>query len=251
MEEKWEKGIRTLYPEEIECRIGLIREKGLTLLLYKDARVDQKILDETFGTLGWKRQHEMIGGSLYCTVSVRDKKTGEWISKQDVGSASGNTETEKSLASDSFKRACVNWGIGRELYSAPFVWIPKDRAAIRKDGNRFSCSDRFYVTGISYDSRNEITSLVVENQDGKRVFAWQRKQAFEENANAKAQEKAEERQKITQSERKRLDSELERTGVTMDRVNERFHVKDPEEMSPEVYRKLMKALAATQSKQAA
>jgi len=120
--------IRLLKADEIECRVSVINEKGLSLLLYKDARVDQRILDETFGAFGWKRSHQCIDGNLYCTVEVFDKETMQWIAKQDVGTM-GYTEKEKSQASDSFKRACFNWGIGRELYSAPFIWIPAGKAS--------------------------------------------------------------------------------------------------------------------------
>ena len=123
--------IRLLNADEIECRIAVINEKGLNLLLYKDARVDQRILDETFGMFGWKRSHQSIDGNLYCTVEIRDRETGEWIAKQDVGTT-GYAEKEKSQGSDSFKRACFNWGIGRELYSAPFIWIPASRVQIQK-----------------------------------------------------------------------------------------------------------------------
>ena len=121
--------IRTLRADEIECRVGSINEKGLNLLLFKDARVDQKILDETFGPMGWKRSHQEIGGNLYCTVEVWDSDLKQWVSKQDVGTA-GYAEAEKSQASDSFKRACFNWGIGRELYEAPFIWIPASKVKI-------------------------------------------------------------------------------------------------------------------------
>ncbi|MBR1742655.1 MAG: hypothetical protein IJ733_12475 [Lachnospiraceae bacterium] len=105
----------------------MIKENGLSLLLYKDAMVEQRILDETFGMFGWQRSHEAIEGNLYCTVSVLDRASGMWIAKQDVGTM-GSAEKEKSQASDSFKRACFNWGIGRELYSAPFIWIPGEKA---------------------------------------------------------------------------------------------------------------------------
>ena len=115
--------IRLLEASEIECRVGSIGKNGFSLLLYKDARVDQKILDECFSPCGWKRTHQEIGGNLYCTVEVWDAEKQQWIAKQDVGTES-YTEKEKGQASDSFKRACVNWGIGRELYSAPFIWIP-------------------------------------------------------------------------------------------------------------------------------
>ena len=133
--------IRLLNADEIECRIAVINEKGLSLLLYKDARVDQRILDETFGMFGWKRSHQSIDGNLYCTVEIRDRETGEWIAKQDVGTT-GYAEKEKSQASDSFKRACFNWGIGRELYSAPFIWIPASKVQIQKKENRFYCNEK-------------------------------------------------------------------------------------------------------------
>ena len=87
--------IRLLKADEIECRVAVIKENGLSLLLYKDARVDQKILDETFGIFGWKRSHQCIDGNLYCTVEIYDKESGEWVAKQDVG-ATGYTEKEKS-----------------------------------------------------------------------------------------------------------------------------------------------------------
>ena len=99
--------IRLLRADELECRIATINEKGLSLLLFKDARVDQKILDETFTPFGWKRSHQMIDGDLYCTVEVWDEGKGQWIGKQDVGTVS-HTEKEKGQASDSFKRACFN-----------------------------------------------------------------------------------------------------------------------------------------------
>ena len=127
--------IRLLKAEEIECRVSAVNEKGVSLLLYKDARVDQRILDETFGIFGWKRSHQTIDGNLYCTVEIYDRESGEWVAKQDVGTA-GYTEKEKSLASDSFKRACFNWGIGRELYSAPFIWIPAGKERSTSCGER-------------------------------------------------------------------------------------------------------------------
>ena len=127
--------IRLLRADEIECRISVINEKRLSLLLYKDARVDQRILDETFGPFGWKRSHQCIDGSLYCTVEIFNKETGQWIAKQDVGTT-GYAEKEKSQASDSFKRACFNWGIGRELYSAPFIWIPAGKVQIQMKENK-------------------------------------------------------------------------------------------------------------------
>lgn len=131
-----QKKIRLLRPDEIECRIGAISEKGLSLLLFMDARAAQNILDETFTPFGWRRIPQEIGGRLYCTVEIWDQEKKQWIGKQDVGTESF-AEKEKGAASDSFKRACFNWGIGRELYSAPFIWLPADRVCIRHDGKRY------------------------------------------------------------------------------------------------------------------
>ena len=115
---------RNLYADEIECRVGQINEKGLSLLLYKDARCDMNILDETVGAKNWKRRHTRDNAN--CIVSIWDSEKKEWIDKEDTGTES-NTEKEKGLASDSFKRACTCLGIGRELYTAPFIWIPKEK----------------------------------------------------------------------------------------------------------------------------
>lgn len=169
---------RKLKANEIDCRIAQITEKGLSLLLYKDARVDQYLLDETFGIFGWKRSHELIDGNLYCTVSVRNPETGEWVSKQDVGTES-NTEKEKGQASDSFKRACFNWGIGRELYSAPFIWIGSDKIKLEKnDKGKWVTYDRFKVIEIGYNDAGSINKLtVISEKSGKEVYRYGAKEA--------------------------------------------------------------------------
>ena len=164
-----ENKVRMLKADEIECRVAAVNENGLSLLLYKDARVDQKILDETFGPFGWKRSHQCIDGKLYCTVEIKDSETGEWIGKQDVGTT-GYAEKEKSQASDSFKRACFNWGIGRELYSAPFIWIPAAKVNIQSKNGKLVCNDRFYVHHIAYGNDREIISLAIVNGNGELVY---------------------------------------------------------------------------------
>lgn len=157
---------RKLKANEIDCRVASVASNGsLMLLLYKDARVDQNILDETFGIFGWQRKHELIGGNLYCTVSVQNPDTKEWVSKQDVGTESFS-EKEKGQASDSFKRACFNLGIGRELYTAPTIWINKGDYTSNEKGNTY---DRFTVKEIGYDDDGSISHLVIENQKLKRV----------------------------------------------------------------------------------
>ena len=161
---------RKMKANEIDCRVAQTTKDGsLMLLLYKDARVDQNILDETFGVFGWQRKHEIIGGNLYCTVSVKNPETGEWVSKQDVGVES-YTEKEKGQASDSFKRACFNLGIGRELYTAPTIWVEKGDYT---DNGKGSTYDRFVVTDIGYDEDGNINRLTVKNsKTNKVVFTY-------------------------------------------------------------------------------
>lgn len=161
---------RTLEASEIECRIGQIKAgSGLSLLLYKDARCDQNLLDETVGAMNWKRSHTRDNAN--CIVSIYDDEKKEWVSKEDTGSES-NTEAEKGLASDSFKRACVNWGIGRELYTAPFIWVSADKCNIQVDvRGKARCYDRFKVAKITYNDKREIDGLAIINEKtGKVVF---------------------------------------------------------------------------------
>lgn len=165
---------RALRADEIDCRIQSLSETkkgvGAVLLLYKDARVDMNILDETVGALNWKRSHELIGDRLYCTISIRDKNN-EWVSKQDVGTES-NTEKEKGQASDSFKRAGFNWGIGRELYSAPFIYIKLRDDEVFKDKNgKLKTYSKFKVSDIEYDENKNIILLVIgDNNDERFVY---------------------------------------------------------------------------------
>lgn len=166
---------RLLRADEIDCRVSTISDKGLTLLLYKDARCDMNILDETVGPFCWQRYHSRENAN--CTVSIYDPDKKEWVSKEDTGTES-NTEAQKGLASDSFKRACFNWGIGRELYTAPFIWIGSDKCTIEQGRNgKPTCYDRFEVERISYNERQEIDGLAIINtKTRKRVFSWQKGQ---------------------------------------------------------------------------
>ena len=245
--------IRLLKADEIECRIAVINEKGLSLLLYKDARVDQRILDETFGVFGWKRSHQCINGNLYCTVEILNKETGEWIAKQDVGTES-YSEKEKGQASDSFKRACFNWGIGRELYTAPFIWIPTGMAAIQTKENsnnekRYYCNDRFSVSSIQYNDAREITGLVIVYGKGQTAYELKAGKATGKD-NEKPQPKEKQKKgvqegSLTKEQMFNLQAELNRTGVAMETVKERYKIQNPETMNKETYNKVMAALAKT------
>ena len=162
---------RDLRADEIECRVAQAKENGVSLLLYKDARCDQNILDETVGEFGWQRQHTRENAN--CVVSLWDEKKQQWISKEDTGTES-NTEKEKGLASDSFKRACFNWGIGRELYTAPFIWIKaEDCTALRANGQRMQCFDTFEVEKIVIEKKRICAISIKNTKSGKRCFIWQ------------------------------------------------------------------------------
>lgn len=164
---------RTLEAREIECRVATAkfdadpRKAGVSLLLYKDARCDMNILDETIGSMNWKRSHTRDNAN--CIVSIWDAEKKEWISKEDTGTES-NTEAEKGLASDSFKRACFNWGIGRELYTAPFIWIDGTKCKVDAgNGKSGKCYDRFAVKEIGYNDHREINRLVIVNEKTRVV----------------------------------------------------------------------------------
>lgn len=155
----------TLFPllraDEIEVRIGQIYDNYLTLLLYKNARCDQDRLDAKYGPLGWQTSYQVLDGQLFCTVSVRNPDTGEWISKTDVGTPS-NTEAEKGRVSDAFKRSCVCWGSGRELYTAPEIKVYADKTQIKMNNkNKLACYDKFVVKSIAYDEQRRISKLEI------------------------------------------------------------------------------------------
>lgn len=162
---------RTLRADEIDVRVAMVKENGLSLLLYKDARCDMNILDETVGVLNWKREHTRDNAN--CIVSIWDENKSQWISKEDTGTESF-TEKEKGLASDSFKRACFNFGIGRELYTAPFIWVKKEDAGIKQMGQKWTSTERFEVEKIAYDDNKCIVGLAIKNSKNKRVFVWQK-----------------------------------------------------------------------------
>lgn len=157
---------RKLRADEIDCRVNTINDKGLSLLLYKDARCDMNILDETVGCMNWKRSHTRDNAN--CIVSIYNKEIGEWVSKEDTGTES-YTEKEKGLASDSFKRACFNWGIGRELYTSPFIWISSANCTITPKGDKYTTYDNFRVKKIGYSETGEINSLVIVNAKTNKV----------------------------------------------------------------------------------
>lgn len=234
--------IRLLEADEIECRVATINEKGVSLLLFKDARVDQKILDETFTPFGWSRSHQNIEGNLYCTVEIWDEDKLQWVGKQDVGTMS-YSEKEKGQASDSFKRACFNWGIGRELYTAPFIWIPASKVAIQKKGDKYVTTERFNVKEISYNAKREIVSLIITNSQNTVLFS------LGANQNSGLKEKLVKGINIWQMQE--LERELERTGVEITAVLERYRLQSLSQMTEEIFEMAMKGLQKTKAREAA
>lgn len=161
---------RDLRADEIECRVARVNEYGVSLLLYKDARCDQNILDETVGEFGWQRCHTRDNAN--CIVSLWDEKKQQWISKEDTGTES-NTEKEKGLASDSFKRACFNWGIGRELYTAPNITIDPKDCNIKDYNGKKSCYDTFEVQKIIIEKKRIVALAIRNTKTKKTCFIWQ------------------------------------------------------------------------------
>ncbi len=229
---------RTLKAAEIDCRISTVSQKGISLLLYKDARVDQNILDETVGPMNWQRSHSRDNAN--CTVSLWDDEKQQWISKEDTGTAS-NTEKEKGLASDSFKRACFNWGIGRELYTAPFIWIAVGDCKVVDSGRTdkygkpvFTCYDKFKVSRIGYDTDRNIIDLVIVDKKGKAVFSISR---VDENGNKPDDPPALEEKYVNS-----LFLELKRTGVGLSSLLKSFNVSDVHELRFEQWKSAMDQL---------
>ena len=174
---------RNLLADEIECRAQQVADKSLVLLLYKNARCDMNILDETVGAMNWQREHYECKGNLFCKVGINlnyviPEASPEWIYKSDCG-AESNTEKEKGEASDSFKRACVNWGIGRELYTAPLIRIPltdkngKPNYSTYTKNGKPATYDKFAVEKIVITEDKKITGVAIRNTtQNKRVFIW-------------------------------------------------------------------------------
>lgn len=155
------KKFRLLNADEIDVRIGQTGPGWATLLLYKDARCDQNILDETVGPMNWQRFHSRDNAN--CTVQIWDEEKKQWISKEDTGTES-RTEAEKGLASDSFKRACFNWGIGRELYTGPKIFLRGNVEEMKKE--------RYSVAEIGYDDNRNINKLAIANKAGTIVYRF-------------------------------------------------------------------------------
>lgn len=239
---------RTLTADEIELRVGLATASGFSLLLYKTARTDMQLLDEVVGSMNWQRKHEVIDGNLCCTISIWDSEKNQWISKQDVGTEN-QMEKEKSTFSDAMKRAGFNFGIGRELYTAPFIWI---KGHVEKDSRArsgYKADSRFVgglkVSAISYSNKRTITQLVIEDGDGNIVFSYGAKRSGQKKTKSKPDKPEAEPQEaltITTEHAYEIKAGLEETDSNVDAFLSLFHAKSVDEMYESQYAKAMELI---------
>ena len=256
---------RGLRPDEIEVRVGSISAKGASLLLYKDARCDMNILDETYGVTGWQRKHEVINGNLYCGIGIYNKDINEWVWKWDCGTES-YTEKEKGEASDSFKRAAFNIGIGRELYTAGFTFVqcPTQKKTTGKGYdlvNPYQFSGA-YVSDIKYketEHKREITGLVIKDSKGVTLYSkfaptgdkpTQTDRPTEApNEMPDADVQAIKGKTIDKVKLESLQKELDRTGVKTMQIVKEYAIPSLMGLRLEQYVELMKRLSAVPTKQ--
>lgn len=167
--------MRLLKANEIEVKVKQVKENGCVALLYKTARTDMDILDETYGPENWQCAYEEIKGNMYCKIGVWFAEFAQWVWKQDCGVESredGDGNEKKGEASDAFKRAGFKWGIGRELYTAPFIWISSDFIKINQFGGKYSTNEKFSVKKIEYNDNREIIALEIVNSKNKVVYTF-------------------------------------------------------------------------------
>lgn len=162
---------RPLEADEIEVRVKQIGAKGATALLYKTARTDMDLLDETVGADSWSCEYSEIHGNLFCGISIKG------VTKWDCGIESRSDDDgneKKGEASDAFKRAGFRWGIGRELYTSPFIFLFAKTEKDTKTGKyKLSGYPTFSVSEIGYDDKRRISSLSIINREtGEVVYSY-------------------------------------------------------------------------------
>lgn len=161
---------------EIDFRVQSVNKGGYaTILAYKDARVDMNRLDAVYGVDGWQKKYDLIDGKLFCSVGVYSEKLNQWIWKQDVGTES-NTEKEKGQASDAFKRACFNLGIGRELYDYPLIQVQlTDREFDKSNGKAtWNFKLKEWKWGSEFDENGVLIKLAAKDEQGNLRFNWKK-----------------------------------------------------------------------------
>lgn len=225
---------RKLRAEEIDCRISICNQYGVGLLLYKDARCDQNILDETVGAMNWQRHHSRDNAN--CIVSIWDTDKKQWVEKEDTGTES-NTEKEKGLASDSFKRACFNWGIGRELYTAPNMFVnAKDLKTLKKDDwqgkERWTCKDAFIVKEIEYSEDRIVYVKVLNTKTNNEIEFGMPENEVNEQAKV-------EKQCIDAVKVKVLEERCKNDGVEPEKILKLYKVAQFESLTEKQFRNIV------------
>lgn len=218
---------RTLKADEIDVRVGNVDKdkKWITLLLYKDSRVDMSMLDEIVGPMDWQRQHVEFKGNIYCGVSIWDEDKKIWVTKWDAGKES-NTESEKGEASDSFKRACVNWGLGRELYTSPKIFLYGDSEKLKYD--------TYSVKEIEYDSNKNITKLVIIGKDGNEVYTFPKSK--------KTTTKKDEIRNITKEQITKIHTLIGKNDALKEAVYKKFGISSSKELTEDKAKQMIKIL---------
>jgi len=165
--------MRKLNKSEIDFRVGMIKKTGqkvwCTLLAYKDARVDMAMLDDEFGQMNWQTEYKRDSkGVLQCGIGVFDSAHRHWVWKWSNGTES-QTEAQKGEYSDAFKRAGFMWGIGRELYDVPTLFVTLNQDEYYMQGDKVKQSNSFQPNKWDW----EITDKHIKaTQNGvQRVYA--------------------------------------------------------------------------------
>jgi len=173
--------MRKLKANEINVKVKQVNENGCLLLLYKDARVDMTILDEEIGEKNWQCDYKTINGVLYCGIGIWSDQAKGFIWKWDCGiesKADDEGNEKKGEASDAFKRAGFKWGIGRELYTAPFIWAKVPTKNIGKETEKWVLVNRFqkfFVDEIGYNEEGEINKLIIVDDKGNKIYCGYKK----------------------------------------------------------------------------
>jgi hypothetical protein len=172
-----ESAMRNLKPDEIEVRVGTVGAKGVTLLLYKNARVDRAILDEEYGAMNWSCRYEEHKGNLFCSIGVYDADKKEWVWKEDCGTESA-TEKQKGEASDAFKRAGFRWGIGIELYTSPFIFAQVATEPDPYNKGKYKMVNKYELNGIYVSEIKTVKGKIKDlslAMNGKVVWSTDRR----------------------------------------------------------------------------
>ena len=196
------------------------------------------MLDETGGAMSWQRDHREEKGNLFCGIGIYDEELGQWVWKWDCGSESF-TEKEKGEASDSFKRAGFNWGIGRELYTCPFIWFKAADINMKQRNGKWTTYDHFNVTEIAYEG-NKVSRLVVVNEKTGAQFAWSLNEGTKRTGGH-----IEEAPKVTDADVKNLIALARRAEVSLDEICLWAGVEDLKYMTQDVWAEASRKLQKT------